>query len=165
MKTSLTLAGIGPRLALVCLPYIALALSVMLVHPGFLDLGFLDTPGARMFGAAWLAVGVVFWAASAVHFLANFGKGKLITGGPFALCRNPIYASVILFVIPSLGVYFHSGLVLSISVVLYIGFKVAIHGETVPLRKAFGRDYDRYAASVNEMVPFPRIFSGGRANP
>jgi protein-S-isoprenylcysteine O-methyltransferase Ste14 len=65
------------------------------------------------------------------------------------------------FIIPALGIIFHSGLTLSIALVLYIGFKISIHGETSVLRKIFGEEYDKYEKSVNEIIPFPRYLLRG----
>ena len=155
MKTSMTLFGCGPKLALLCLPYIILSLVVMFMYPDFFDLKFLDNIYARVSGYVWLAIGIVFWIYSAVFFLKYFKPGQLITRGPFGLCRNPIYSSIIVFIIPSLALIFHSGLTFSISLVLYIGFKLSIHGETNVLRKIFGEEYDKYEKSVNEIIPFP----------
>jgi steroid 5-alpha reductase family enzyme len=93
--------------------------------------------------------------ASAWVFLSRFKTGKLVTQGTFAWCRNPIYASMILFIIPSLGVIYHSGLILSIAVVLYLGFKISIHGEVIVLKRTFGEEYEAYQKSVNEIFPFP----------
>ncbi len=161
MKTSMTLFGCGPKLALLCLPYIILSLIVMLMYPDFFDLKFLDSNYARVLGYAWLAIGIVFWMYSAVYFLKYFKPGQLITSGPFGLCRNPIYSSIIVFIIPSLALIFHSGLTFSISLVLYIGFKISIHGETNVLRRIFGEEYDKYEKSVNEIIPFPgNLFRG-----
>jgi len=156
MKTSMTLFGCGPKLALLCLPYIILSLVVMYMYPEFFDLKFLDNIYSRLSGYVWLAIGIVFWVYSAVYFLKYFKPGQLITRGPFALCRNPIYSSIIVFIIPSLALIFHSGLTLSITLVLYIGFKISIHGETNILRRIFGEEYDKYEKSVNEIIPFPR---------
>jgi protein-S-isoprenylcysteine O-methyltransferase Ste14 len=153
MKSSMTLFGCGPKLALLSLPYIILSLAVMLIYPEFLNLKFLDNSYFRIAGYSWMGLGFAFWIYSAVYFLKNFEPGKLITCGPFGLCRNPIYSSVILFLIPSLGIILHSGLILSISLVLYIGFRISIHGETMVLRKIFGEDYERYEKSVNEIFP------------
>ena len=137
MKTSMTLFGCGPKLALLCLPYIILSLVVMYIYPEFFDLKFLDNIYARVSGYVWLVIGIVFWIYSAVYFLKYFKPGQLITNGPFGLCRNPIYSSIIVFIIPSLALIFHSGLTLSISLVLYIGFKISIHRETNVLRRIF----------------------------
>ena len=155
MKTSMTLFGCGPKLALLCLPYIILSLVVMFMYPDFFDLKFLDKIYARVSGYVWLAIGIVFWIYSAVYFLKFFKPGQLITKGPFGFCRNPIYSSIIVFIIPSLAIIFHSGLTFSISLVLYIGFKISIHGETNVLRRIFGEEYDKYEKSVNEIIPFP----------
>lgn len=156
MKTTMTPGGIGPRLALLCLPYIVLSLVVMHRYPEFSNLEFLDALWAKALGFVWLGAGMLFWASSAVVFLKHFQSGRLITKGPFALCRNPIYSSIIVFILPSLALIFHSVLVLSISVVLYLIFKISIHGETRLLARTFGDEYEAYARSVNELIPFPR---------
>lgn len=156
MKNSMTLFGCGPKLALIYLPYILLSLTVMYKYPDFFDLPFINNSPARISGFIWLGTGIIFWVYSAVYFLKYFKPGVLLTEGPFGLCRNPIYASIIVFIIPSLGIIFHSGLILSIAIVLYIGFKISIHGETGILRKIFKQEYDKYEASVNEIFPFPR---------
>jgi protein-S-isoprenylcysteine O-methyltransferase Ste14 len=156
MKNAMTLFGCGPKLALLYLPYIILSLIIMIQYPEFFDLGFLDFFLFKVLGIVWLGLGLIFWVYSAVYFLKYFQPGKLITKGPFALCRNPIYSSIIIFVIPSLSIIFHSGLTLSIAMVLYIGFKISIHGETNVLRKIFGEEYTVYEKSVNEIFPFPR---------
>lgn len=158
MKSTLTLGGIGPKLALMCLPYIVLSLTVMVRDPEFLNLEFLDIPLAKTMGFVWLTLGLIFWIASAGMFLSRFKTGKLITQGTFGWCRNPIYASMILFIIPSLGIIFHSGLILSIALVLYIGFKISIHGEVIGLRRTFEEEYEAYEKSVNELFPFPPMF-------
>lgn len=151
----MTLGGIGPKLALLNLPYVILSLVVMKHDPEFLNMDALDCVWIRLLGFIWLAAGVLFWVFSAWIFLHDFKAGKLIKRGPFACCRNPIYASMILFIIPALGIIFHSGLILSIALVLYMGFKIAIHGETILLRKTFGSEYDEYEKSVNELFPIP----------
>jgi len=163
MKTSLTLGGIGPRLALLCLPYVILSLIVMYRYPEFFDLRILDFPDVKVLGFVWLGGGIIFWISSGIYFLNHFKAGKLITKGPFALCRNPIYSSLIVFVIPSLAFIFHSGLIFSISLVLYIGFKISIHGETNVLKRIFGEEYGRYEKSVNEIIPFPRYLFRGKS--
>jgi protein-S-isoprenylcysteine O-methyltransferase Ste14 len=158
MKTSMTLFGCGPKLALLCLPYIILSLIVMYMYPEFFDLRFLNSIYAKVTGLIWLGFGITFWIYSAVFFLKYFKPGELITKGPFGLCRNPIYSSIIVFIIPSLALIFHSGLTFSISMVLYIGFKISIHGEINVLRRIFGEEYEIYEKSVNEIFPFPRYF-------
>ena len=161
MKSRMTLFGCGPKLALLCLPYIILSLIIMINYPEFLHLQFLDLILFKIIGVLWLGLGLIFWGYSAVYFLKYFKPGTLLIKGPFALCRNPIYSSIIVFIIPALGIIFHSGLTLSIALVLYVGFKISIHGETSVLRKIFGEEYDKYEKSVNEIIPFPRYLLRG----
>ena len=156
MKKVMTYGGIGPKLALLCLPYILLTLTVMFIYPEFLDLKFLDIIYVKISGFIWLGIGIFFWIYSAVFFLKYFKPGQLITRGPYGLCRNPIYSSIIVFIIPSLALIFHSGLLFSIDIALYIGFKISIHGETNVLRRIFGEEYDKYEKTVNEVFPFPQ---------
>jgi len=164
MKTSMTYGGIGPRLALLCLPYIILSLIIMFKYPEFFDLKFIDFPLIKAFGFIWLGLGIIFWIYSAIYFLKYFKQGNLIKKGPFGLCRNPIYSSLIVFIIPSLALIFHSGLTFSIALVLYIGFKISIHGETNVLKRIFGEEYDLYEKAVNEIFPFPRYLFMGKIN-
>ncbi len=155
-KNAMTLFGCGPKLALLCLPYIILSSIIMIRYPDFFYLGFLDLTLFKVFGVIWLGLGLIFWVYSAIYFLKHFQPGTLITKGPYGLCRNPIYSAIIVFILPALAIIFHSGLTLSIAVVLYIGFKISIHGETIVLRKIFGEEYVIYEKSVNEIFPFPR---------
>ena len=159
---AMTLFGCGPKLALLCLPYILLALIIMIKYPEFFDLRFINSLLFKVLGFAWLGLGLIFWVYSAVYFLKYFQPGKLITKGPFALCRNPIYSSIIIFIIPALATIFHSGLTYTISLVLYIGFVVSIHGEVNVLRRIFGDEYEKYEKSVNEIIPFPRYLFKGK---
>ena len=157
----MTLFGCGPKLALLCLPYIILSLIIMIKYPEFLHLQFLDLILFKIIGVLWLGLGLIFWGYSAVYFLKYFKPGTLLIKGPFALCRNPIYSSIIVFIIPALGIIFHSGLTLTIALVLFVGFKISIHGETSVLRKIFGEEYDKYEKSINEIIPFPRYLLRG----
>ena len=83
MKTSMTIFGCGPKLALLCLPYIILSLIIMFKYPEFLDLKFLDLPFVKVLGFVWLVSGVFFWIYSAIFFLKRFIPGKLLTQRPF----------------------------------------------------------------------------------
>jgi protein-S-isoprenylcysteine O-methyltransferase Ste14 len=155
MNKTMTLFGCGPRIALLALPYTILALSVMFYYPEFLNLAWLNIPAAKAAGFTWLAIGLLFWTWSAIFFLKEFKPGKLITGGPFACCRNPIYASIIIFNIPGLGIIFHSGIILSMAINLFIIFRLSIHGEALVLKSIFKEEYTEYEKSVNEFFPFP----------
>lgn len=154
----MTFGGIGPKMALITLPYIILATLVSQREPGFLKLNFTGIEWLGTAGYCWMGVGLVFYVITIIVFLTDFKKGLLVTRGTFRLCRNPIYASFIIFFIPGLALVFHSGVILSVAMVLYLNFKISIHGENSVLQRNFGKAYDEYRKSVNDIVPFPRLW-------
>lgn len=157
MKTKMTFGGIGPKLALITMPYILLAILVIQRDPQFLKLNNADPQWIAFAGYIWVGIGFVFYIATIIVFLTDFRKGMLVKRGTFGLCRNPIYASFIVFFIPGLALVFQSGMILSIALVLYLNFKISIHGENKVLEREFGEEYEEYRKSVNEIVPFPRF--------
>ena len=77
----------------------------------------------------------------------------LVTGGPFAYVRHPIYLAIFLFMI-ALSVAFGHTERLLIGIPLYaIGTWIRISREERLLRTMFGQDYDVYAARVKRFVP------------
>jgi protein-S-isoprenylcysteine O-methyltransferase Ste14 len=64
---------------------------------------------------------------------------------------------MLIFIIPAFALIYHSGLIASIMLVFYIGFKISIHGENILLGRTFGNEYEIYKQSVNEIFPFPRF--------
>jgi protein-S-isoprenylcysteine O-methyltransferase Ste14 len=158
MKNKMNWAGVGPRLALITLPYLILAIVIMNREPKFLKLNFLTDIVAEIIGYALLLVGVVFYLMSAKTFFKGFKKEELITYGPYRLCRNPIYATFIVFIVPALALIFKSGIILTMDVALYVNFKVLIREEYINLRNNFGQEYDRYEKTVNEILPIPKFW-------
>jgi protein-S-isoprenylcysteine O-methyltransferase Ste14 len=157
MSSKMTFGGIGPKLALISLPYILLAILVTHRDPQFLKLNLADNVWFAIAGYAWIGIGFLFYVATIFVFLTDFKKGLLVTRGTFSLCRNPIYASFIVFFIPGLALVFQSGMILSIAMVLYLNFKLSIHGENKVLQREFGETYETYRKNVNELIPFPHF--------
>ncbi|WP_229726947.1 methyltransferase family protein [Sphingomonas alpina] len=78
---------------------------------------------------------------------------SLVTNGPFAHVRHPIYVALFLFMI-ALAVAFGHPLHLLLAVPLYIaGTWLRIVEEERLLREMFGSVYDSYAARVRRFVP------------
>lgn len=153
----MTLGGVGPGMILLCIPYTILAIILMNKDPQFLTLNYPDSQIFKTIAFVLLAAGIIFWINAVVVFVRNFSKGILITKGPFAICRNPIYASYIFLIIPALAMIFNSGLILSIAGMLYLAFRLSIHGEEKKLERIFGEDYIVYRNTVNRVIPLPRL--------
>jgi protein-S-isoprenylcysteine O-methyltransferase Ste14 len=159
MEKKRTWEGIGPKLALVTLPFIILSIILMQKDPGFLKMNFLNKITGNITGYALLITGVIFYVYSAKIFFADFKTNKLIKRGTYGLCRNPIYATFIVFIVPSLSFLFLSGMIILMDLVLYINFKVLIHEEYDALKENFGDEYEKYKKSVNEIIPLPKFWN------
>lgn len=81
------------------------------------------------------------------------GDASLVTNGPFAYVRNPIYVALGLFMIAVAIAYGHSRMLI-IALPLYAlatWMRVAL--EEKVLRAAFGDEYDAYAKRVKRFLP------------
>lgn len=158
-QNRMNVAGIGPRLVLTALPIVLLATIFMYKDPDFLKINAMSNLVSTTVGIALIAIGVVFHIISAITMAREFKKGKLITHGTFRLCRNPIYAAFIVFLVPGIGILLKSGLILLVDFAIYLYFKVLIRDENMLLKQAFGEEYEQYAKRVNEIIPIPKFWN------
>ena len=81
---------------------------------------------------------------------------KLITAGPYAIVRHPIYTSLFGLMLAS-GIVFTSPLILSVATVLFlIGTVIRMRVEERLLRTSFGEVYTTYSRRVPALIPFLR---------
>lgn len=151
----LNFLGIGPRIASVLLPWLVLTI-VLSTHYKSL---FAFIPGKSSIllisGIVLLVFGLVFYGSTVRLLLKGLNETRLVTNGAFSLCQNPLYSSIILFIIPALSLILNSWLVLTSSLAGYILFKINIRKEYIELEKFFGEDYKRYKNETPEFFPFP----------
>ena len=72
MKNNMTLGGIGPRLMLMCLPYITLSLIFRHKNPEFLNVASLDTDFFKYVGFFLLTLGLIFWIGIRCNLFTSF---------------------------------------------------------------------------------------------
>lgn len=78
---------------------------------------------------------------------------QLVTWGPFAVIRNPIYVALFAWVlVMALALGHWRGLVVAVPL-YWIGTWMRVRREEALLRAQFGADYDAYAARVKRFVP------------
>ena len=86
------------------------------------------------------------------HAAANPTEGELVTSGPYAIVRNPIYAAAILFTWT--GVAVHASLEsVALGLVVAAGMIVRILAEEKMLRTRYGNAYADYEKCVKRLVP------------
>lgn len=147
--------GIGPKIAVIMLPWLAVTLLIN----GFTENTFAFTTQHQkvilIAGIILMTFGLIFYFSTVKVLLKGLKQMKLQTKGAFSLCQNPLYSSIALFIIPALSLILNSWLVLTTSIVGYILFKIHIKNEYSELEKYFGEEYLKYKSETPEFFPFP----------
>jgi protein-S-isoprenylcysteine O-methyltransferase Ste14 len=149
-------AGSGGPVILAALVLAGAATAATLLWPDAVR--FPTRPNAPFvaFGFAWLALGVLFWAASLPIFLGGFRRGELVTRGTFGLCRHPIYASLLCYWLPAVGLILESWPFFIAAALAWVAARLAVRPEEVELERVFGAEWQAYAARTNRFLPLPR---------
>ncbi len=141
------LVGSGDKIALVVLPFLIVGLILNVAYPGFFDVGG-PSETLRIVSVVVLIAGVTIWIWSAVLILTNVPRGQLITSGPYAVVRHPLYTAVALLVLPWIGFLLNTWLGVVIGLVLYVANRMFAPEEEAALAKTFGVRWDAYRDSV-----------------
>jgi protein-S-isoprenylcysteine O-methyltransferase Ste14 len=147
MTSLKTLVGSGDRILLFTLPFLTVGLALNIAYPAWFDAGGPSSP-LRFVSVVLLAVGVAVWAWSIVLILTHVPSGQLITSGPYALVKHPLYTAVGLLVLPWFGFLLNTWLGLLAGAALYIGSRIFAPAEEAALAKAFGPQWTEYTAAV-----------------
>jgi protein-S-isoprenylcysteine O-methyltransferase Ste14 len=141
------LVGSGDKIALFTLSFIVVGVILNLVFPSFFEVG--GPPDAlRAVSLVVLVPGVTIWAWSVVLILTRVPRGELITSGPYALMKHPIYTSVALLVLPWIGFLLNTWLGALIGIALYVGSRLFAPEEEARLSETFGPAWDGYCTTV-----------------
>jgi protein-S-isoprenylcysteine O-methyltransferase Ste14 len=141
------LVGSGDRIGLFTLPFLLAGVALNVAFPAAFAVGG-PPPLLAWVSVVVFAVGVVVWAWSVVLILRDVPRGRLITSGPFAVVRHPLYTGVALLVLPWAGFLLNTWLGAVLGIVLFAGARMFEGGEERALASRFGSDWDRYAAGV-----------------
>jgi len=106
-------------------------------------------------GIILMIFGFGLYFSTARLLLIGLKERRLVTTGAYSLCQNPLYASIMLFIIPALSFILNSWLVLTASVAGYVLVRIFIKNEYKELEKFFGKDYLKYKNETPEFFPFP----------
>jgi len=141
------LIGSGDKIALLTLPFVVVGLIANITVPAIFDVGG-PSDLLRDISIVVLIPGVTIWIWSVVLILEKVPRGELITSGPYALMKHPIYTSVALLVLPWIGFLLDTWLGAMIGIVLYVACRTFAPAEEEELSATFGSDWDAYCATV-----------------
>jgi protein-S-isoprenylcysteine O-methyltransferase Ste14 len=141
------LVGSGDRIGLVTLPFLVAGVALNLANPALFSVGGPPT-WIRALAVALLIPGVIVWLWSVLLILQNVPKGRLITVGPYAWMKHPLYTAVALLVLPWLGILLDTWLGIVLGIVVYAASRLFAPAEEAELARSFGRQWRDYAGRV-----------------
>jgi protein-S-isoprenylcysteine O-methyltransferase Ste14 len=153
MKKNMTIFGIGKKVALIMLPSLVAALwAGYQCAPVF---SFDHLPFAMLLGIGigLIVIGLSVNFYSAATMMKAFQNHRLVTAGPYALSRNPMYASFIIFTIPGIALALNNWLVIACSLVVFLGVTFLVKEEEDWLEQTFGLEYKTYKARTGRVFP------------
>lgn len=145
------LVGSGDKIGLLVLPVIIIGLALNIWRPAIFSVGG-PSPALKLASIILLIPGVIVWAWSVALILIKVPRKELITTGPYAIVKHPLYTGVAFLVLPWLGFLLNSWLGLAIGFVLYIGSRLFAPKEEEFLSKAFGPRWEEYKRKV--LIPW-----------
>lgn len=155
----LNILGIGPKVAVVLLPWLALSIFLSSIYKERFLYTVSGSDTVLISGIILMIIGLVFYISTVKFLLRGIKETKLMTTGAYKLCQNPLYSSFILFLIPALSLILNSWLVLTTSVVGYVLFSIFVKQEYRELESIFGEEYLKYKSTTPEFFPNPfRLF-------
>lgn len=142
-----TLVGSGDKIILLTLPFVIAGVILNVLRPSLFDVG--GPPSfLTVISVILLIPGVTIWIWSVVLVLTKVPKKQLITTGPYALVKHPIYTGVSLLVLPWAGFLLNTWLGALAGIVMYIGSRIFAPKEEALLAKTFGPAWEAYLRKV-----------------
>lgn len=141
------LAGRADKIGFLVLPFIIVGLILNIIFPSEFSVDGPSTP-LVIASIVVLVPGLINWVWCVVLILTRVPRKELITGGPYAVVKHPLYVGMALLVLPWVGFLLNSWLGLLLGIVLYIGTRLFARGEEVILAKAFGTQWEEYCKKV-----------------
>jgi len=147
--------GVGPKMARVFLPWLASSIFLSCINIAYFK--FVPERSDIIFygGLILLFGGLILYFSTVKMLLNGLKETKLMTKGPYRLCQNPLYSTIILLIVPAISLLLNSWLILTTCVAGYIVFKVNIISEYQELEKFFGEEYLKYKKETPEFFPLP----------
>ncbi|HNY03062.1 MAG TPA: isoprenylcysteine carboxylmethyltransferase family protein [Bacteroidales bacterium] len=149
--------GIGPKMGRIILPWLAITIALSILFPVLFSICSSLRQGLMVTGSLILLTGLVSYFATLRLMLPGIRENRLITGGMYRYCRNPLYSSILLFIIPGLALVMNSWIILTVTPVGYLIMRRFIREEEEMLERIFGEEFRKYRDATPLFVPNPFV--------
>ena len=141
------LVGNGRKIGLFTLPFLVAGISLNIIFPEFFIVN--DTSGILFrISLLFLIVGIINWIWTVGLILTKIPRKQLITTGPYAIVKHPLYAGVAFLIIPWLGFMLNTWLGVVLGIIVYIGSRIFSPEEEKLISKIFGIEWENYRKKV-----------------
>ena len=141
------LVGSGDKVMLVALPFLIVGLALNILFPAWFAVGG-PSAALKVISIIVLVPGVILWLWAVVLILVKVPRKQLITSGPFAIMKHPIYSGVGLLVLPWFGFLLNTWLGALVGIALYVGCRLYAREEEENLARVFGPAWETYRRKV-----------------
>ncbi|MGB7536921.1 MAG: isoprenylcysteine carboxylmethyltransferase family protein [Anaerolineales bacterium] len=141
------LVGSGDKIGLLASPFIIIGLGLNIWKPNWFSVGG-PSDILKIISIIILIPGIISWAWSVYLILTKVSEKKLITTGPYALVKHPLYTGVAFLVLPWFGFLCNSWLGIIVGGTFYAGRIIFGPDEERKLSAEFGVEWDKYVKKV-----------------
>lgn len=140
------LVGNGGKIMLFTLPFLVIGIILNIMFPDFFTVG--HSILLTIISIIFSITGLTIWIWSVILILTKVPKKELMTNGPYAIVKHPLYTGVALLVLPWLGFLLNTWIGVPVGIILYIGTRIYAPAEEEILAKIFGDNWNDYCAKV-----------------
>ncbi|MBK6967107.1 MAG: isoprenylcysteine carboxylmethyltransferase family protein [Bacteroidales bacterium] len=151
----LSFLGAGPKIGRIAIPYLLVTILISVYYKEHFVFSISYAGILFIAGAVLMTAGLIFYLITVRLLLTGLRQTRLITSGSYFCCQNPLYAALILMLMPAISLLMNSWLVLTAIFVAYYVFSRQIHSEYEEMELVFGDDYLKYRNETPEFFPFP----------
>jgi len=153
MAEKMTRWGVGPMFASLSIIYGLFMIMLSRHFEPLLEINFIPHRLLATVGILLILIGIPFNIVAIVIVTRAFNAGNLVTGGIFGMCRHPLYAAWVVFIVPGIMLLVNSWIGLTTPPVMYFILRILVKKEEIYLEKMFGDKYLAYKKRVPAVLP------------
>lgn len=149
----MTFWGAGPLFTILSLTYCGVVIGIGFVTGSVVKIPLLSDKTAMVSGIVIITAGLPFYLTALIGVKRAYASERLVTTGPFGMCRHPVYAAWVIFFVPGIMLIINTWLGLTAPIVMYFLIISLVKKEEAYLEAMFGKDYLDYKQRTPAVLP------------